>query len=442
VLGVVDGVHLTGHLRTDQNDVAQTVTQIGPACALTALTTAAAFASIMFTGNAQLFEFAVLGALGSILAFAVTITLFALLARVIPVSRVPSPQLASGFAQLLCGWGVRFPKRVILICAVLLALAILGYSQAKPWFPMSQNLPGGSATVAANDAIAADFGGVFRMIVEVDADWAKTKALAAALAGIAGEGAVLSEVNIARWFGTPDQRPSSQQLGIFPSALTAQLRREPSVQRFFVVMPEPMRDAAALARFDALYTVAQRAGADRILGLPTVMRLEAVDLISQLSRGLVIAALGATLLVALALRSLRLFPVLLAPNVLPLILTGASLHLWTRGELTPTAVLALTIAFGIAIDDTVHFLSRYIDARKQGQTAPQSVKSATRSAGHVMVLTTVLLSIGLCVTFISDFAPIRLFGVMLIVTLWAALLIDLVLLPALLSGKNRYHENA
>jgi len=51
----------------------------------------------------------------------------------------------------------------------------------------------------------------------------------------------------------------------------------------------------------------------------------------------------------------------------------------------------------------------------------------------------VLLTAGLCVTFLSDFTPIRLFGGLMIVTLWAALVIDLLLLPALLTWKGERH---
>jgi predicted RND superfamily exporter protein len=64
------------------------------------------------------------------------------------------------------------------------------------------------------------------------------------------------------------------------------------------------------------------------------------------------------------------------------------------------------------------------------------VTSATASAGQVMVLTTVLLTFGLAVTQISDFFPIRLFGGMMMITLWAALVFDLLLLPALLMWKG------
>lgn len=439
VLGVADGMHLTGHLKSKGHDVADTVRQIGPACALTALTTAAAFASIMITGNAQLFEFAVLGALGTLVAFVITLTLFTLLAQTIKPSETPSPSFAIRIARGLAGWGAGYPKTIIISAIVVFGLAMAGYLQTKPWFPLYQNLPDGSAIVAANDAISDDFGGVFQMIVEIDTDWEKVQALTSKLSDIAGSEAVLSEVNIARWLGTPDLRPTLEQLDRFPIELVQKLRPKGGVYHIFVSTAEPMRSDAALLQFDALIAAAEAGGADRIIGLPTVMRQEAIGLISQLSRGLVIASLGATLLVALAFGSLRLFPILLVPNVLPLVLTGASLHIWARGDLTPTAVLALTIAFGIAIDDTVHFVSRYADARHRGETSLQSVTSATKSAGQVMILTTVLLSVGLCVTLTSDFSPIRLFGGMMIITLWAALLFDLLLLPALLSGKDRLH---
>ena len=438
VLAVADGVHLTAHLKTSDNDIDDTLRRIGPACALTALTTAAAFASVMITANEQLFEFAVLGALGACLAFCVTIGVFTLLARVLrlPGSR-PTP-VARRLADRLVAVGVDRSGPVILLSLGLLGVGTWGYLTTKPWFPLYQNLPTGSATVAANDVISERFGGVFRMIVEVDGDWQKTRALTRDLSGIAGPGAVLSEANVARWLGQPDVQPDEADLAPLPADLIAQLRPAPGVQRIFVLTPEPMRSDATLARFDRLEQAARKGGADRILGLPVVMRQEAVALIGQLSRGLLIASVGATLLVALAFRSARLIPILFLPNILPIMVTGASLHIWADGELTPTAVLALTIAFGIAIDDSVHFVSRFTAARTAGQDRAEAIADATRSAGQVMVLTTLLLTVGLCITLTSGFAPIRLFGGMMIVTLWAALIVDLVLLPALLSRKDRY----
>lgn len=435
VLGVANGVHLAGHIKSGAT-VRDALERVGPACALTALTTAVAFASITLTGNAQLFEFAILGALGTVLSFALVIVAFALIGGVMTVSDRDVPAFSASVAQRLTALGTLRPRATIAACLLLLVVSAAGFSQTKAWFPLYQNLPGGSPTLAANDAIAGDFGGVFQMIVETDGDWAGTRRLVDRLEAASGAGTVLSDVNFARWLGHPEVRPTVEELNTLPQGLVTQLRAEDGASRIFVSVPEPMRNSETLVSFDELYEVALDNGADRLLGLPTVMRHEAVRLIEQLSAGLIVAALGATLLVALAFRSVRLVPVLIIPNVLPLMLTGASLHLWAQGELSPTAVLALTIAFGIAIDDTVHFLSRFSEARAMGRSAQDAVIIATRSAGQVMVLTTLLLTFGLCVTLLSDFAPIRLFGGMMIVTLWAALLIDLLLLPALLTWKS------
>ena len=197
-----------------------------------------------------------------------------------------------------------------------------------------------------------------------------------------------------------------------------------------------MRDANAFALVERLQATAMQGRAVRVFGLPTVMRVEAVNLIVQLSGSLVLVSVLATLIVALVFGALRLFPVLLIPNLLPLMLTGASLHLWAGGELSPTAVLVLTISFGIAIDDSVHFLNRFYEVRKRGESANRAAQYASATAGQVMVLTTVLLTFGLANTMISGFFPIRLFGGMMILTLWLALVFDLLLLPALLGGRK------
>jgi predicted RND superfamily exporter protein len=436
ILGVADGVHLAGHLKSTGESAAQTVAGIGPACALTAVTTALAFTCIMVTRNAQMFEFAVLGALGTLLAFAISITVFALLAGVMTPSKGSGPQFAASAAHRLTEFGAAWPKVVVLCALVLLGVCIAGYQQNKAWFPLYQNLPQGSATVQVNDAIARDFGGVFQMVVDVEGDWRQLDGLVTDLRAVAGSEAVLSEAALSRWLGV-EGLASGTDLDVVPSDIVAQVRPSETVHRIFISVPEPMRDEAALARFDQLFEIAETHGASRIFGLPSVMRQEAVILISQLSRGLVLASIGATLIVAIAFGSLRLFPLLLLPNLLPLMLTGASLHIWAAGQLSPTAVLALTISFGIAIDDSVHFLNRFFEARGRGASKQEAVRAASGTAGQVMVLTTVLLTFGLAVTQISGFFPIRLFGGMMIITLWAALVFDLLLLPALLGRKGR-----
>ena len=98
-----------------------------------------------------------------------------------------------------------------------------------------------------------------------------------------------------------------------------------------------------------------------------------------------------------------------------------------------TAILALTVAFGIAVDDTVHFLNRYRQALEIGLPRDAAIRQALATAGRAMVLTTILVCAGLLVTLTSSFFPVALFGGMIGASILVALFADLVLLPALLT---------
>ncbi len=172
----------------------------------------------MLTSNAQLFEFEVLGALGTSLAFVVFITTFALLAQVIRPSHYPTPKFANAFASGLTRLSMARPRVLIVAASALLAVSVVGYQQTKAWCPLYQNLPQGSTTVQVNDAIARDFGGVFQMIVDVKGEWADTMALVDKLTQIEGAEAVLSNTALACWL-VLDRTPTLEDLADAPSSL-------------------------------------------------------------------------------------------------------------------------------------------------------------------------------------------------------------------------------
>jgi len=161
-------------------------------------------------------------------------------------------------------------------------------------------MPSGSATVQVNDEISDRFGGIFRIIIETGTDWDRTQALVAALEAEVGARRVLSEVTLARWLGDLSVRPDAEDLARLPAGAAEQLRSASGASRIFVAVPEPMRNDAALAAQDRIVRIAEQQGATRIFGLPVIMRSEAIALIDQLSLGLLVAAIGGTVLVAAA----------------------------------------------------------------------------------------------------------------------------------------------
>ena len=153
--------------------------------------------------------------------------------------------------------------------------------------------------------------------------------------------------------------------------------------------------------------------------------------------GTAIAFLGVSVLLIVALRSLRIGLVSLAPNFVPGLM-GFGLWGLTVGEvgLALSVVMAMTI--GIVVDDTVHFLSKYLRARRElGRSPEDAVRYAFENAGRALLTTTVILVAGFLVLGLSDFFPTAQMGQLTAAIIALALIFDFLFLPPLLMAVDR-----
>ena len=95
-------------------------------------------------------------------------------------------------------------------------------------------------------------------------------------------------------------------------------------------------------------------------------------------------------------------------------------------------IIVFTIAFGIAVDDTIHFLHRYDVEVDQGQGHRRALQAAYAYSGRAIMQTTVVLGLGLLPLALSQYLTIWMLGTYLVLTLLFAVLADLLFLPALL----------
>ncbi len=133
----------------------------------------------------------------------------------------------------------------------------------------------------------------------------------------------------------------------------------------------------------------------------------------------------------LAFRSVRIGLISVIPNVFPLAVTGTFLVLAGQA-LEVVSVCAFTICLGIAVDDTIHFLTRFSEERAEGYNDFEAIQRAFTGAGTGMIMTTLVLVVGFATVVFSDMREQRIFASMGVLTLVAALVGDLILLPALL----------
>ncbi|MEM0998480.1 MAG: MMPL family transporter [Bacteroidota bacterium] len=205
-------------------------------------------------------------------------------------------------------------------------------------------------------------------------------------------------------------------------------------------------------RFDALTdTLAQfyRTELDtttftyRLTGSGIITDQNTVYLRRGLFAGLGLAFGLISLLMGLLYRSWRMLLIGVLPNVIPLLLTAGAMGLMGINLRASTSIVFL-VAFGIAVDDTIHFLSRLNIELREGNDLETALLNTMTGTGKAMILTTLILLAGFIFLLTSDFGGTYVVGLFTALTLLIAMVSDLVLLPVLVrwSGLGKKYPPA
>jgi uncharacterized protein len=159
------------------------------------------------------------------------------------------------------------------------------------------------------------------------------------------------------------------------------------------------------------------------------MRLQLTD---TLIKSISLALIFVTLIFWLTFKSKFFMAVSTLPNIAPLVIS-IGLTGWLGINLDLGMAIVFVIIIGIAIDDTVHFLSKYKAAVKKGESLVEAIEESLLLSGNAIVITTLILVIGFGTFLFSDFALYSNFGLLSSIALTLAMVFDLILLPAIIS---------
>jgi predicted RND superfamily exporter protein len=137
-------------------------------------------------------------------------------------------------------------------------------------------------------------------------------------------------------------------------------------------------------------------------------------------------------IMTLNFRSIRLGLLSMIPNTIPILVILGMMG-FLRIDLSPATVTVAAISLGIAVDDTIHYIHRYLRSLEEGENPLEASGTATAVVGRAMIYSTLTLASGFIVMVASDFGPTRLFGVLSALCILLALLCDLFLLPVMLT---------
>jgi predicted RND superfamily exporter protein len=153
-------------------------------------------------------------------------------------------------------------------------------------------------------------------------------------------------------------------------------------------------------------------------------------MVKNLFTSLILAIFVIALLMSFLFKSFKMVLVSLFPNLIPLIFTSALMGYFGIA-IKPSTILVFSIAFGISIDDTIHFLAKYRQELKT-KSITDAVEISIKETGVSMIYTSIILFFGFSMFTASEFGGTQALGVLVSLTLFVAMLTNLILLPSLL----------
>lgn len=153
-------------------------------------------------------------------------------------------------------------------------------------------------------------------------------------------------------------------------------------------------------------------------------------LVENTIQGLLFSVLVVALIVGLIHRSLTMAFIAIIPNLVPILIIGGLMG-FLGIDMKSTTAIIFAIAFGIATDDTVHYLGRLKLELSKGKTLLYAIKRTYISTGKAVIVTSIILSAGFMSLMVSGFQSTFQFGMLVSITLLAGIIVELLLFPLL-----------
>jgi predicted RND superfamily exporter protein len=469
VIAIADAVHMVSRfheerrrrgppgsrLSSEDNTeaVIEAMAQVGGACLLTSVTTAVGFLSLGLASMPILRSFGVYAALGIGYAF---LTVLFVVPMCLSFSNAPvravtqSAGLDRAFL-VLARFTTRRWRAIVVGTVVVVALTVALGSRTVVDNQVTAVLDADHPTSVGNRLVDEALGGLMAVEVGLTGDLGDREALIA-IQTAADRARQISEVRtvidpasvlvgISQMLGGKPQIPDSQGaidglLGAAGDALAPLLDASRTHGRLIV----RTEDVGANAYIplekqlkEALSPPLEAAGLSPVVtGTPLIAYAGINAITYDLRRSLATAFFVVALLIVFLFRSVRLGVISLLPNVFPLLI-GYGLMGAIAWDLEPGPAVVFTIALGLAVDDTIHLLARYQEELRH-RAHFEAIHEAVRRTGRAVFITTILLASGFAINLFSSFLQNRTYGGLGAVIILAALVADVLVLPALLAG--------
>ncbi|WMI68626.1 RND family transporter [Mangrovimonas sp. YM274] len=454
------------------------ITKIGNATLMTNITTASGFATFILTESKLLKEFGIVASLSILGIFVLCLLIIPIIYTFLPYPKERHLEhLNKRWIGTFVEWMVRMVKEhkiaIYSISLVLMIASIIGIYQIKISGSLIEDMPKDTEFFDDIRFFESEFNGIMPLEIMIDTKRKKGVMKLSTLKRMNELEEVINETpefskpisvvsllkysKQAYYNGNPKyyQLPTSQENSFILSYAKNSSSDVDLLKNFvdstgqYARITTFMKDIGTdrmerieedlQARIDKVFPEEQYT--ITLTGKALVFQKGTKYLVKNLIISLSLAIFLISLFMAYMFRSFRMIIVSLIPNLLPLLVT-AGLMGFLGVPIKPSTILVFSIAFGISVDDTIHFLAKYRQELQANHwKIRKSVFGALRETGVSMFYTSIVLFFGFSVFTISSFGGTVALGALVSATLLLAMLSNLLLLPSLLLSLERSIAN-
>ena len=456
----------------------QVIVKIGNATLMTNLTTASGFATFILTDSKLLKEFGIIASINVIGIFILSLLLIPIIYSFLPLpNKKHLNHLKNKTIDRLVGWMEKNVRKrrinTYIISLVLLVASIIGIYQIRISGSILEDMPQKKEFFKDIMFFDNEFNGIVPLEILIYtkrkdgvlklATLKRMDALGKSIESIPELSPPLSVVNAMKYAkqayynGNPNyyKLPTAQENNFILSYLDTKNSNQNLMKnyvdstgqyaRLTTYMKDIRTERMEEIKSDLEKEIKKIFPEDRysvqLTGKSLIFLKGTKYLVKNLVLSLSIAIFLIALFMAYLFRSYKMILISLIPNLLPLIVTAGMMG-FLGIPIKPSTILVFSIAFGISVDDTIHFLAKYrqelIDSKWKIE---RSVYAALKETGVSMFYTSIVLFFGFSVFMISEFGGTVALGGLVSATLLFAMLANLVLLPSLLISLERSVSN-
>ncbi|UII25295.1 MMPL family transporter [Fulvivirga maritima] len=445
-----------------------TVKEVGIATFLTSLTTAIGFVTLLTASIQPIKEFGVYTALGVFIAYIISFTLLPACLILVPKPKISTYSnfkerwfylLSRGFSLVL-----RKKKQIVIINIVLIILSIFGISNIKINTYLIEDLPSDAPLKQDFTFFDKNFGGsrpfeltatvrqsdqtIFSPEIINEIDLVEKYLREEFLAGnIVSPSTLVKATNqavnggVSSEYQLPQSEKEWKKIRPFLKRIASRETSEKLIANNQQIGRISMRvgdsgsdlslERTELLKQFILHNTDTSKVRFTITGTSNLIDKNNEYLAKNMFYGLSIAFLAVALIAGLLFKSLKMILITLIPNIVPLFIVAGLMGFFGITLKLSTSII-FTIAFGIAVDDTIHFTSKLKMELSKGKPILYALKRTYLSTGKAIIITSIILSAGFLILILSSFGGTFYTGLLISLTLVLALIIDLTLLPALI----------